>query len=241
MKNLLSLAKRNFKETIREPLSLVFCLIFPVLMLLLLTLIFQNFEIVPENFKITNYANGICVFGYSFAGLFVALQISADKNSSFIKRINIAPTSKMLYYFSLVVSALWITISQTIIFYSIALIFGYPFNLNLLIGFFYLIPSQVFYISVGVFIGSVCKNEKQTGPITSIVTTLVGLLGGVFMPISAFKGGFATFVNILPFSHTVSIASELLTKGAVCIYPHILYIVGYTIVIWALIMIFKKE
>ncbi|MCX4367703.1 MAG: hypothetical protein OSJ67_06895 [Clostridia bacterium] len=93
-------ALRNIKETLREPLSMIFCLGFPCVMLFLMQIIFKNMAFTPSNFEIKNYAAGICVFGYTFTGLFVALSISSDKNTSFIKRINISPISKFCYFAS---------------------------------------------------------------------------------------------------------------------------------------------
>lgn len=230
MKKLLALTNRNMKEMLRDPLSIIFCLAFPILMLIMMQCIFLNMEHTPDNFQIQNYASGICVFGYTFIAMFVALQISSDKNTSFIKRLSIAPTSKFTYYLSFVCSALPLAIAQTILFFAIALIFKFQFNSNLILSIIYLIPSALFYICLGILIGIICKNEKQTGPISSIFISLAGILGGVFMPISTLSNGFSTFVNILPFSHTVSIAAELQTIGAKAIYPHILYILGYTVV-----------
>ena len=53
MKTLI-LAKRNLKEILRDPLSIIFCLIFPVIMLVLMSIIFKNIEFIPANFKIEN-------------------------------------------------------------------------------------------------------------------------------------------------------------------------------------------
>lgn len=240
MKKLFSLTKRNIKEMLRDPLSLIFCLAFPVLMLVLMQAIFVNFEYAPDNFKIENYASGICVFGFTFVGMFVALQIAADKNTAFIKRLNIAPVGKFKYYLSFVFSALPIALLQMVIFFLISLCFGFPFDANFVLSIIYLIPSALLYISLGIMIGVLCNNEKQTGPISSIFISLVGILGGVFMPLSTLKGGFKTFVNILPFSHSISIASELQSLGAKCIYPHILYVLGYTILFLLIAFIVEK-
>lgn len=233
-------AGRNIKEMLREPLSLVFCLGFPVVMLLLMQLIFTNMDFVPENFKIKNYASGVCVFGFTFTSLFVALQIASDKNTSFIKRINIAPTSKLTYYASFFISALPVAVTQTILFFLIALAFGFPFDGNFVLSILYLIPSAALYICIGIMIGVLSTNEKQTGPISSIFISIVGIFGGVFMPLSVFGGGFATFINILPFGHSVQIASELQSAGALCIYPHVLILLGYIIALIAVVAVVEK-
>lgn len=240
MKGMFILAWRNIKETVREPLSLVFCIGFPLIMLVLMQVIFMNMEFVPANFAIESYASGICVFGFTFTGLFVALQISSDKNTSFIRRINISPINKLCYYGSYFFSALPVALCQTVLFFCVALIFGFPFNGNFFLSIIYLLFSACFYIFVGLLIGSLCANEKQTGPVSSIFISLTGILGGVFMPVDAFKGGFATFINLLPFSHSVQIASELQTAGAGCIYPHVLYLLGYIAVIAAVITLIEK-
>lgn len=240
MTKIFALSHRNIKEMVRDPLSLVFCLVFPVVMLVLMSVIFINLEFVPENFKITSYASGICVFGYTFTSLYIALQISADKNSSFIKRINISPIKKSTYLFSYFFSALPITMAQTILFFVVALCFGFPFDANFFLSIIYLIPSACLYIIIGILIGTICSSEKQTGPISSIFISLASIFGGVFMPITTLSGGFRTFVDVLPFSHTVQIGAELQTVGASCVYPHILWILGYCLLFSAVIVLIEK-
>ena len=240
MKSLFALAKRNLKETFRDPLSLIFCLLFPIFMLVLIQVIFLNMQNVPQNFDIQNYASGICVFGFTFTAMFVALQIAGDKNTAFIKRINIAPTNKFVYYLSFGLSALAVAFVQEILFFAISLCFGLKFDANFWLSIIYLIPSAIMYISLGILVGIICTSEKQAGPISSIVVSLVAILGGVFMPLSALKGGFKNFVNLLPFSHSILISSQLSTVGAGCIYPHILYVIIYTILFLGLAFVIQK-
>ena len=239
MNNLFLLAKRNLKEMLRDPLTMVFCLGFPLLMLIALPLIFSGMEVVPEIFKIENYAVGICVFGYCFSALFVALTISGDKNSEFINRIKMSPIKKGIYPLSFVVALLPITILQTLIFFILSLIVKMPFGANLFIATAYLIPSAIFYISAGVLVGVICKTEKHAGPISSIIISLGCMLGGVFMPTEN-MGVFTTITNLLPFVHTVDIARGVFFGNYACIYPHILWVIGYTAILWIIIAIINK-
>lgn len=241
MKKLISLTKRNLLEIVRDPLSAIFCIAFPVVMLVFMQVLISGFDYIPPNFEVQNYATGICVFGFTFTAMFISISIAGDKNNSFIKRINISPTKYYVYLFSFVLSGFVIVIIQSIIFYLIALIFKLPFDVNLLLSFIYIIPSALFYLSLGVLLGLLCKNEKQSGPISSIIISITGMLGGVFMPVTTFTGGIATVINALPFTHTVLIASELYTIGASCFFNHILYILGYTALIWLIIVLLTKR
>lgn len=239
MRGVLALAKRNLLETVRAPLNLVFYIVLPLIMLVLMSLLLKNTQSAPPNFQIVNFASGICVFGYTFISLFVGMQIAGDKNSSFMKRINISPVSRVGYYFSYFISSLPIAAVQTALFFAVALMLGYPFGGRLLLNVLYLIPSAVFYIAVGILVGCLCGSEKQTSPISTIFISLTGIFGGIFMPTELFNGAFATIVEILPFSHSVAIGSEIYSRGASCVYPHILYLIGYTLLIVSVITVIE--
>lgn len=243
MMKLKALVKRNLLQTLLDPLSLIFCLGFPIVMLVLLQTIFASMEFVPPNFEIQNYAIGICVFGYTFTMMFTAMNVAEDKNSQFIMRINMAPVKKSVYLFSFMVSSMPVAFVQTVIFLLISLIFGFEFSVNLPIALGMLVPSMIFYVSFGVLLGALCKTEKQAGPICSILISATAMLGGVFMPIDNL-GIFSTIVNFLPFTHTVKVASELYSSGILACLPHLFWVLGYSLAIWILIIIaykLKKE
>ena len=240
MRKLFALTKRNLLELLRDPIALILCIGFPTVMLVFMQLIFKGFEYVPANFAIENYSVGVCVFGYTFTALFVALSVSGDKNTSFIKRLAIAPVNKLVYYLSYLFSSLPIILVQSMLFFAIALAFGLPFDYNVLLALLCLVPSAILYISLGVLFGSICKNEKQTGPISSIFISATGILGGVFMPIEAFSGIFGKIVNLLPFTHTVKIASDLYVNTTSNFFIHFTVIVIYVAVIWLTIFLVEK-
>ena len=84
-------SSRVAKEIIRDPLSLIFGLCFPVVLLLLLSAINAN---VPVNvFDIEKLTPGIAVFGYSFLTLFSAQLVSGDRCSAMLIRLFTAPMS----------------------------------------------------------------------------------------------------------------------------------------------------
>ena len=144
MRKLSALVKRNLIEIIRDPLTAVFCVAFPIVMLVFMQVIFLQTGFVPDNFKIENYAVGICVFGYTFLSMFTAMSIAGDKNSSFIKRIEVSPVNRGTYLFSFVLSGLPIAFCQTVLFFAIAFLFKLPFNGKSCLAMAYLLPSALF-------------------------------------------------------------------------------------------------
>ena len=235
------LAKRNLKEIIRDPLSLVFNMAFPILMLFVLGGITNSLEYVPEQFKINNYAVGICVFGYTFAMLFTAMLIAEDKNSEFINRLNMAPIKKSSYIAGYYIAVMPIMAVQTVLFLLSSCILGLAFSYKLAVAFVYLLPSAVFYVVLGVLIGAIVKNGKQAGPVSSIVISGTSMLGGVFMPVEN-MGVFSTIVNLLPFTHSVKIATGVFGGDFGCIYPHILWVLGYSVVLFVItVLIYKRK
>ena len=79
MKNqrrMLCFAGRCVKEIVRDPLTLFFGLAFPLVLLLMMTLIQANIPV--QLFEIKRLAPGVAVFGQSFLSLFSALLISRD-------------------------------------------------------------------------------------------------------------------------------------------------------------------
>ena len=89
----LNFAKRNFKEIIRDPLSLIFAVILPLFLLF----IFQQFDIPSESYKLENFTPGIIVFGFSFITLFTAMLISKDRTTSLLIRLGISPMKSVDY------------------------------------------------------------------------------------------------------------------------------------------------
>ena len=82
-------AKRTLKEILRDPLTLVFGLGFPVLLILLLSAIQANIPV--SLFEIERLAPGMTVFGLAFMTLFSATVIAKDRESALLQRLYATP------------------------------------------------------------------------------------------------------------------------------------------------------
>ena len=89
MNRILAFSSRNIKELLRDPLSYIFCLGFPIVMLIIMTLVDQS--IPPESgmtvFHINNLCGGIAMFGQTFVMLFTAITVAKDRSGSFLVRM----------------------------------------------------------------------------------------------------------------------------------------------------------
>ena len=241
-KRIRTLTCRNLKEIMIDPLSLVFCLGIPVVMLIAMELIFSEISATGvEIFEIDKFAPGIAVFGYTFSMLYIALMIAGDKNSSFISRILVSPVKKAEYLLSYVFAGMLVMTTETLFYYVVAMFFGFSIFPGGLISVVYLLFSQLFYCSCGLFIGSVCRSEKQAGPVSSGIITGAGILGGVWMPVETMGKGFLSVCNALPFYNGVKIAQQAVAGNYSDVLIPIAIILAYTAVIFTIaVAIFKN-
>ena len=90
---ILVFARRCTKEILRDPINLFFGLGFPVVLLLLLSVIQANIPV--PLFEIRHLAPGIAVFGLSFMTLFSATLLSKDRESALLQRLYTTPLSSL--------------------------------------------------------------------------------------------------------------------------------------------------
>ena len=88
-------AVRNAKEILRDPLSYIFALGFPVVMLVIMTVVNGSIpeEAGMEIFKLRNLAPGIALFGFTFVMLFTAILMAKDRCGRFLGRLYAAQLS----------------------------------------------------------------------------------------------------------------------------------------------------
>lgn len=242
MKSLI-FAKRTMKEILRDPLSYLFCLAFPLVMLLLMTVI--NKSIPPEAgmkiFNIEYLAPGIAVFGLTFVMLFTCLQISKDRSTALMNRLYASPMSPVDFIAGYTLPLLLLAIAQSLVCMVAAVIVGmttdYSFALgNLALCIVTLVPSMLMYIAFGLLFGSLL-NDKAAPGISSIIITAVSILGGIWMDIDAMGGAIMKFCQALPFYHGVN-AARMAVQGNYSDMGSSLLIVGiYGVIMYLLAVI----
>ena len=104
-----------------------------------------------------------------------------------------------------------------------------------------LIPSVFLFIGVGILFGSVV-NEKAAPGLCSIIISVTGMLGGIWMDIDGLGGVIKKVANVLPFYHGVTLAKAPFQENPNKTLEHLLWTVVCALVVYVLaVVIFQSK
>ena len=150
------LAQRTLKEMLRDLLTLFFGLAFPILILLLLSLIQSHIPV--DMFRIEQLAPGIVVFGQSFLSLFGALLIARDRSTSFLMRLYAAPVTGLSFLLGYLLPLLPLALMQGAAVYAVALLLGLPICWALVPALLAGLVCSLLFIAIGLLCGTVLND-----------------------------------------------------------------------------------
>ena len=237
---MLTFANRNRKEILRDPLTLFFGLGFPLVLILLLTAIQANIPV--ELFEIQNLTPGVTIFGLAFMSLFSATLIAKDRGSSLFQRLYTTPLTSIDFILGYTLPIIPISIAQCVICYIVSIFLGLDITIGIFYAILFIIPVSILYISLGLLCGSVF-NEKQVGGICgTLLTNLSAWMSGVWFDLDLVGGMFKKISYLLPFVHAVEMEKAVLAEDFANIFPHIWWVLGYTIVLLVLaVVLFLRQ
>ncbi len=192
-------AKRNMKELFRDPLTLFFGLGFPLVLLLLMTVIQRN---VPVHiFELETLAPGIALFGLTFMALFSGLLLARDRASAFLTRLAASPMTAADFLLGYLLPMLPMAAGQSVICLAAAVALGLPMSWNLLGVVASLVPSALLFISLGLLCGTLFNDKQVGGMCGAVLTNATAWLAGIWFDLSLVGGPFKTVAYLLPFVH----------------------------------------
>lgn len=232
-KRISALTKRNLKEILRDPISLIFLIGLPLFMLILFYYIFHN--LTPQ-FEMRYLAPGIIAFSQSFLTLFVGLLMSLDRSSAFLIRLYVTPAASYEFIFGYVLAMLPVSFVQSVLFFVTAGIIDPSFfSVNMIPGVFCSLITALLYIGFGILFGSLCS-EKAIGGVASIVISGQSVLSGMWFPLDGINKNVITVMNVLPFRPAVQFIQYVVSgSGDVFgdIIKPLLIVLAYTVAIFS--------
>lgn len=246
MKNILIFSKRNAKEILRDPLSILFNVIFPVLMLFVFQLIISSMtkeEIArgTPQFLIERLAPGLCMFSFSFLMLFTGMLVARDRQTSFLNRIKSSPLKVKDFIFGYALPMIPLGLVQIILCYSLSFIFGLKLTGGLLLSIIISLPIMLFYIFLGILLGALLT-DKTVGGIASAVISFGSIFGGIFMPLDLMEGSaIYKIAYALPFANSLKAIDCAINLSFSSFGLPFIITISYSIVtIIVSVIIFKK-
>ncbi len=233
-------AYRCLLELVRDPLSYLFSLGFPLVMLIVMTVLNNS---IPEEagmtvFRIDNLAPAVYVFGLSFLMLFVALLVSKDRAQAFLVRLYISPMRRTDFLLGYTLPILALAVIQGLLTMAVALVIGgitsTPIHpLGVLFSILVSFPTTVLFVGFGLLFGALF-GEKSAPPLSSIVISVSSFLGGMWMDVDRMSGAITDICNALPFLHAVRVGRMALALDFAGIGKPLLWVSVWAVAVYIL-------
>ena len=237
---MLTFARRNAREMLRDPLTLLFGLGFPLVLILLLSAIQANVPV--PLFEITHLAPGITVFGLSFMTLFSATIIAKDRGSSFLTRLYTTPLSPLDFILGYTLPIIPIALAQSVICYIVAIALKLEATVNILYAILFILPISVLFIALGLLFGSILTDKQVGGICGALLTNLSAWLSGTWFDLELVGGVFKKVAYVLPFVHAVELERAVLKGSFADAFPHLWWVLAYALAaLGAAVLLFLRQ
>ena len=205
MHKIKAFAVRNGMEILRDPLSYIFCVGFPLVMLVVMTLVDRSIpaEAGMTIFRIDNLAGGIAIFGQMFVMLFTAISVAKDRGGAFLMRMYASPMQSIDFALGYILPMLVIALAQGLLIglcsFLVSLLTGTELSVaGLALSMVALLPSAVLFIALGLLFGTLF-NEKSAPGLCSIIISLGSFLGSIWFDAEGTGGVLLKISQCLPF------------------------------------------
>lgn len=210
------IALRILWELVHRKRSLVFWLVFPLLVLVLNGIIFADRAelTLPEALQLSAPPSLVGVaFFFSGLGGTVATMVS-EREQNTLKRLFISPLTGSAYFVGIVMALGWIAVGQTLAVLGLVYGFGSSVQGSPWLAGLVLILSLLIYVGGGFILGS--QLARRTEDVNTLVVTFgvpLLILGGAFFPISIFPKSLLAIAVYNPIFHMTEALTQIWSQG----------------------------
>lgn len=229
-------AQRNSKEILRDPINLFFGLGFPLVLLLLFSVINAAIPAEANNtmFTIEETAPGVATFGTAFFALFAGMLLAKDRTTSFLMRLFSSPMTAQNFILGYTLPLLVMALLQGIFTFGTAGLLGLAISLNTLLALIVVLPIAVMFVGIGLLCGSLFNEKAVSGLCGALLTNIAGWLSGTWIPLDLIGGAFKKTAEVLPFYHSVEAAKAAISGNFIAIMPHLVIVFIYALFFYIL-------
>lgn len=205
---LVAFAGRNFREMLRDPLSAIFGVGFPLGLMAIMHALFRSVPGMPEVFLIQSFGPGMVVFGQSFLTMFLATLMAADRIGSYLSRLFTTPMRGVDFIGGYALALLPLALLQGAVCLALAWAFGMPLGGNLPLLLAALLTDAVLFMALGLLLGCAFSSVQLTSGMGSLLINVVAWLSGMWFPLELVGGAFSRICRLLPFYHSVQLMRD---------------------------------
>jgi ABC-2 type transport system permease protein len=220
------LAKRNFKEVARDPLSLGIAVALPLLLLLTLQALGGD---EGSFLSPTLLTPGIILFGFVMVMFSSAMILSRDRETSLLARLLTTPLRSSDFVSGYSLPYLLVAIAQATVLLAVGALLGLGVDGSFALVVLVFLLMAVFYVALGMILGAVLTVAQTSGAYA--VVLLLTIFGGAWFDLEEIGGVFLTVGDMLPFKHALDATRAVMADGAGIsdIASDVYWIAGYTI------------
>ena len=236
--------KRCLREIFRDPVTVFFGAAFPVILLVLLSVMNLNIpaQASLRMFDIEMLLPGVIVFGFSFLALFGGMLLSGDRETAFLTRLFTSPLRARDFILGYSLPLFPVGLCQAALCVVLGFIFGLSPTVHLLTMLLFLIPSMLLFVGIGLLVGSLL-NFRQVGSVCgALLTNVSAWLSGTWFSLDLLGEGFKTFAYCLPFANAVDAARAALSGNFAQACAHIWIVCVYALAACVgAVLVFRKK
>ena len=237
---MLVFARRNAREILRDPLTAIFSLGFPVVILALLTAIQANVPV--DLFRLETLTPGVTIFGLAFMTLFSATLIARDRETALLQRLYTTPLTAADFIFGYLLPVVPIALAQCIVCYGFAMLLGLKPTVTMIGAVLTVLSASFFFIGLGLLCGSIMNTKQVGGLCGALLTNLTAWLSGTWFDLKLVGGAFEKVAYALPFVHAVEIERAVLAGNWAGVFPHLWWVLGYmALTLAAAVLLFLRQ
>jgi ABC-2 type transport system permease protein len=181
-------------------------------------------------------APGILIFGLLIMIPTAGRIMLHDKETRFLQRMMTTPTRPWEFLGGYSGSMIIIAVIQIIIFILLGWLFGMDIIGDIGLAFAIFLLTAICSIGIGMVVASLSKSENQGESLSWLFSMPLAMISGVWFSIDFLPSYLRTFADIFPYSHAVSAARAVITRGVgmEAISTDFYFLIGWAVIIFAI-------
>ena len=237
---MMAFSGRNMKEILRDPLTFLFGILLPILLIAMIRALTGAIGGVNPAFAISSFAPGMAVFSLTFIMLFSSMLVAGDRASAFLLRLFASPLTARDYILGYSLPVFAIGLAQSAVCLAAALFFGLEPD-HLPLALLSLIPAVLMMTGTGLLFGTLLT-DKQSGGVFPLFINAATLLSGTWFDLHLIGGWFKRIGYALPFAHAVDATKLSLRGDFYGALPHLGWVAVYAVMVYALaVLAFRRK